>query len=113
MNEQKQQEALITYIQIQYKGVRYCASLGGQYQRYESQRRKAIATGYVRGMPDLQIMEARHNYHGLFIELKTKTGRLTKEQEKWIDDLNDRGYYAICCKGLEHALEIVDWYLKE
>ena len=105
MNEQRQQEALVTYIQLQYKGTRYCASLGGQYQRYQSQRNKAF--------PDLQICEARKTYHGLFIELKTKTGRITKEQQQWLDDLNERGYYAICCKGLESAMEIIDWYLKE
>jgi|TARA_R110000824_G_scaffold341678_1_gene528120 hypothetical protein len=113
MNEQRQQEALVTYIQLQYKGTRYCASLGGQYQRYQSQRNKAIRTGYIKGFPDLQICEARKTYHGLFIELKTKTGRITKEQQQWLDDLNERGYYAICCKGLESAMEIIDWYLKE
>ena len=112
MNEQKQQEALITYLQLQYKDVRYCASLGGQYQRYQSQRAKAIRTGYVKGFPDLQITEARKGYHGLFIELKTKTGRLTKYQQEWIDDLNERGYLAKCCKGLEEAMNTIDQYLR-
>ena len=112
MNEEKLQESLVIYIQLKYKGVRYCASLGGQYQKYPSQRRKAKATGYVKGFPDLQILEGRKNYHGLFIELKTKTGRITKDQQQWLDDLNDRGYYAICCKGLDRAMQIIDWYLK-
>lgn len=112
MTEQRQQEALVTYIQLQYPKVRYCASLGGQYQQYQSQRRKAVKTGYVKGFPDLQITEARKGYHGLFIELKTKTGRITKYQQEWIDDLNERGYKAECCQGLESALDLVDWYLK-
>ncbi len=112
MNEQKQQEALVTYLQIQYKDVRFCASLGGQYQQYPSQRSKAIKTGYVKGFPDLQITEARKGYHGLFIELKTKNGRMTKHQKEWIDDLNKRGYYARCCYGLEEALDTIDFYLK-
>tara|TARA_R100000353_G_scaffold123277_1_gene87577 strand:- start:652 stop:1020 length:369 start_codon:yes stop_codon:yes gene_type:complete len=113
MTEQRQQEALVTYIQLQYPTVRYCASLGGQYQQYQSQRSKAIKTGYVKGFPDLQITEARKGYHGLFIELKTKTGRLTKYQQNWIDDLNERGYKAECCYGLEKALDLIDWYLNE
>jgi uncharacterized Zn finger protein len=112
VNEQKQQEALVTYLQLQYKDVRYCASLGGQYQHYQSQRAKAIRTGYVKGFPDLQITEARQGYHGLFIELKTKIGRLTKHQQQWIDDLNERGYLAKCCKGLEEAMDVIDRYLK-
>ena len=113
MTEQKQQEALVTYLQLQYKDVRFCASLGGQYQQYQSQRSKAIRTGYVKGFPDLQITEARKGYHGLFIELKTKTGRPTKHQKEWIDDLNKRGYLAIICYGLEQALDTLDNYLKD
>jgi len=72
MTEERQQEALVTYIQLQYPAVRYCASLGGQYQQYQSQRSKAIKTGYVKGFPDLQITEARKGFHGLFIELKSQ-----------------------------------------
>jgi hypothetical protein len=113
VNEQRQQEAIVTYLQLQYKGVRFCASLGGQYQQYQSQRAKAIRTGYVKGFPDLQITEARRNYHGLFIELKTKTGRITPHQKQWIEDLNERGYLAKCCKGMEEAMDLIDWYLKE
>ena len=113
MKEHKQQEALITYIKLKYPKVRYCASLGGQYQKYESQKRKAKATGYVRGFPDLQVTEARKNYYGLFIELKIKTGRLSKEQQIWLEDLSERGYYAVCCKGLEAAMDVVDWYLND
>jgi hypothetical protein len=117
MKEQKIQEALVLYMQLQYKGVRFCASLGGQYQKYHSQRKKAVATGYVKGFPDIQITESRIvngiRYYGLFIELKADKGRLTKEQKRWIDDLNDRGYYARCCKGLESAMNLLDLYLKE
>ena len=112
MNEQKQQEVLVTYLQLQYKNVRYCASLGGQYQPHQSQRAKAIRTGYVKGFPDLQILEARKGFHGLFIELKTKTGRTNPHQKKWIDDLNERGYLAKCCKGIEAAMDVIDNYLK-
>jgi hypothetical protein len=116
MKEQQLQEALVTYIQLKYRRVRYCASLGGQYQKYHSQRRRAVATGYVKGFPDLQVTESRIvegvRYYGLFIELKTKRGRITKEQQQWIDDLNERGYYAVCCKGIESAINIVDCYLK-
>lgn len=111
MKEQKTQEAVITYLQLKYKQIRYCASAGG-VRTSITQARKMKAAGYVKGMPDLQIMEARHTYHGLFIELKTLKGRLTKEQEIWLKDLNERGYLAKCCKGLEEALDLIDWYLK-
>ena len=111
MNEQNLQEAIVTYIQLKYKGVIYCASAGG-LRTSISQAAKMKRAGYVKGVPDLQIMEARHNYYGLFIELKTKKGRLSTHQIQWIDDLNFKGYLARCCKGLEEAMDLIDWYLE-
>ena len=111
MNEQEIQEAIVTYIQIKYKGIRYCAAAGG-LRTSISQATRMKRAGYVKGVPDLQIMESRHNYHGLFIELKTKKGRLSPYQKHWIEDLNNKGYLAQCCKGVEEAMDLIDWYLR-
>lgn len=111
MNEQNLQEALVTYIQLKFKGVRFCASAGG-LRTSISQASAMKRAGYVKGVPDMQIMESRHNYNGLFLELKTKKGRLSPHQKEWIEDLNDRGYLAKCCYGLDEALDLIDWYLK-
>ena len=110
--EAELQTALINYIKWAYPNVKYCASLGGQYQKFISQRKKAKATGYVAGFPDLQIIEPRGNYHGLFIELKLNKKCYPSEQQKqWIKDLNDRGYYAKVCKGLDECIETLNYYL--
>jgi|TARA_R100000081_G_C4790721_1_gene157536 hypothetical protein len=111
MNEQNLQEAVITYIKLKYKGIRYCASAGGLVTTIQSAAAMKRA-GYVKGVPDLQIMESRHNYHSLFIELKTKKGRLSPHQKQWIDDLNNKGYFAKCCYGLDECIDLIDWYLK-
>jgi|TARA_R100000655_G_C2978552_1_gene191451 hypothetical protein len=111
VNEQNLQEAVVTYIQLKHKGVRYCASAGG-LRTSISQASAMKRAGYVKGVPDLQIMEARHNYYGLFMEIKTKKGRLSPHQKQWLEDLNNKGYLAKCCYGLEEALDIIDWYLK-
>jgi len=108
------QTAVINYIKLLYPDVRYCASLGGQYQKFVSQRKKAKATGYVSGFPDLQITEARGGFYGLFIELKlNKQCYPSQNQVKWINDLNDRGYKAVICKGLDDTLTEIDNYLKQ
>lgn len=112
MNEQKQQELVITYLKLKHKNVRFCASAGG-IRTSITQARKMKRAGYVKGMPDLQIMEARKGKHGLFIELKTEKGRLTKEQKNWLIDLNERNYLAKCCKGASEAMDLIDWYLNE
>jgi hypothetical protein len=72
-----------------------------------------VATGYVKGFPDLFVCEPRGKYHGLFIELKRPGGKVSPEQIDWIKDLNRRGYYAIVCKGFDSARNTLDLYLSE
>ena len=112
MSEDRLQSEVIKYIRYAYPKVKYCSSAGGVYTGI-AQARKMVRNGYVKGFPDLFIYEARNGYHGLAIEIKTIKGRATKEQQQWIDDLNDRGYYAKICKGLPHVLATIDIYFNE
>ena len=112
MSEAQLQTNVIRYINLQYPHIRYCASLGGQYQKYPSQRKKAVATGYVKGFPDLQICEARGGYFGMFLEIKEK-GYATKDQKKWLEDLTERGYLAVCVKGLDGIISMIDSYMAQ
>ena len=113
MSEERLQSEVVKYISLQYPKSRYCASLGGQYQPYQSQRNRAKRTGYSKGFPDLFIYEARNGFHGLALEIKTHKGRATKEQKEWIEALNDRGYKAEVVKGLPAILNLIDSYMNE
>ena len=109
--ESSLQRAVVNYIKLKYPKARYCASLGGQYQKYPSQRRTAKETGYVKGFPDLQICEVKGKYHGLFIELKIwKNAYPSEHQKQWIKDLQDRGYCAEICKGFDECIDLIDKY---
>lgn len=112
MSESHLQSAVVQYIKLQYPFIRYCATMGGQYQPYKSQRMKMKHTGFVKGIPDLIIYEARGGYFGFFIEIKTLKGYPTKEQKQWIEDLNKRGYLACCLKGLDSIISAIDVYFK-
>tara|TARA_R110002020_G_scaffold115102_1_gene264709 strand:- start:367 stop:711 length:345 start_codon:yes stop_codon:yes gene_type:complete len=111
ITEDKLQTAVVSYLKMQYKCV-YCASLGGQYQRYHSQRLKAKRTGYVAGFPDLFVYEARKGFNGLAIELKIKGNYASPAQKKWITNLNSRGYKAVVCTGFDEAKKIIDKYFE-
>tara|TARA_R110000744_G_scaffold103780_1_gene198876 strand:+ start:912 stop:1268 length:357 start_codon:yes stop_codon:yes gene_type:complete len=111
--EAQLQKAVVDYIKLQYPNIRYCASLGGQYQKFASQRKKAKDTGYIPGFPDLQITEPNSKFHGLFIEIKLdKKCYPSQYQKDWIKDLNTRGYYAKVCKGFDECIDTIDIYLK-
>jgi hypothetical protein len=52
-------------------------------------------------------------YHGLFIEMKTKTGRIAESQKRWLKALNELGYLAVIARGWEEARDILLEYLED
>ena len=91
--------------------------IGGNYALDQAtggpdKRIKAKQTGYKRGFPDLFIYEPRGEFHGLAIELKVGYNKPTKEQLYWRNELNNRGYVAEICNGLDESLEVINRYLE-
>jgi len=76
--------------------------------------KKFKAEGLRAGVPDLFIPLAKHNYHGLFVEMKRqKGGTVSKDQKAWIEKLNSLGYKAVVCKGAAIAIEEIEHYMEE
>ncbi len=67
--------------------------------------------GVKRGVPDLFLPVPSGRYHGLFIEMKTDTGRVSMDQKWWIEQLNAVGYFVQVCHGWESAVRVLEWYL--
>lgn len=76
----------------------------------QAARRKRM--GVKKGVPDLCLPVARGRYHGLYIELKTPTGRATPEQRWWCEQLAAMGCCARVCYGWENAARVLAWYLE-
>ena len=110
MKEYQLQKAVCKYLDLQ--NVLYCGSMGGNYQAHMSVRIRAKNSGYKRGFPDLFIYEPKGKWHGLAIELKVGYNKPTNEQNWWCGQLNERGYKAHICTGIDEALEVIDSYLK-
>jgi len=76
---------------------------------------KMKAEGLRPGVPDifLPVPDRFHNnsYCGLFIEMKVKPNKPTKEQMEWIDELAAMGYKAVVCYSFEEAKETICDYL--
>lgn len=66
--------------------------------------------GVKSGVPDLFYPVPMKGYHGLFIEMKTKTGRLSAAQKRWLNALNQMGYKAVVAHGWKEAkCQIMDY----
>lgn len=72
-----------------------------------------LRQGMKPGVPDIFLPIPKGRYHGLFIEMKRRTGgRQTPEQRAWQEALLENGYCAVVCKGFEVARDAIDWYMR-
>lgn len=67
--------------------------------------------GVKRGVPDLCLPVPAGKYHGLFLEMKTPSGRASNDQLWWQEHLQANGYASHICHGWKDATEVLIWYL--
>lgn len=68
--------------------------------------------GVKSGVPDLCLPVAKGKHHGLYIELKTKTGKLSDNQKWWQAELSRQDYLSAVCYGWEVAVKVLADYLE-
>lgn len=73
---------------------------------------KLKAEGVRRGVPDLTLAVARQGFHGLFIEMKAKGGRVDPEQHALADLLRRQGYNVIIAWSDAEAIKAIEGYLR-
>lgn len=73
---------------------------------------KLKAEGVKPSIPDLFLPVAAWGKHGMFIEMKSKKGKVTKKQKIKIDELRKEGYHAGVCFGFDEAKIDIEAYLK-
>lgn len=83
---------------------------GGKRSKSEAVRFKAM--GVKAGIPDIFLPVARGKYHGLYIELKAKDGRVTNEQRWFLAAAEEQGYKAVVAYGGEAAAKVIYSYLR-
>lgn len=82
---------------------------GGSRNKAEAKNLKC--QGVKSGVPDIFLPVMRGGFGGLWIELKTVSGKASAAQNKYIAALNAQGYAAEVCYGFEHAAEVIKKYL--
>ena len=68
--------------------------------------------GLKSGVSDIFLPVARNTYHGLYIELKVKGGKLSDNQQWWISETTKQGYLSVVCWTWEAAKDVIEKYLK-
>jgi len=85
-------------------------------KRSQAEAAKFVATGVKAGVPDLMLAmpypaPLRGIYAGLFIELKTRTGRVAPAQTAWHAALRQQGYRVEVVRSLPEFIDLLTQYL--
>ena len=113
--EDQEQMALINWARMQekrYPELRLLFHIPNGGSRGKAEAGRFRAMGVKSGVPDLFLPVPHGSVHGLFIELtRTKGGRVSKDQQQWINQLWEQGYAAYVCCGWEQAARTIKIYL--
>lgn len=110
ISEHNLQMKCVRYFRLKYKKYLIYAVPNGGY-RTRTTAKKLVLEGVVSGVPDLFIAVARHDYHGLYIEMKNgKAGKVSKEQKEIMAYLENEGYKVALCRDLDEFMKVVDEY---
>ncbi len=112
-SESQEQIAAMEWLRLQYPHIaEHTMHIGNE-------RKASYFVGYImkqmgvlKGASDLFMAWPSGGYHGLFIEVKSKTGRPTPHQKAFIQRMVDVGYYACICYGAEEVIETMRYYIK-
>lgn len=84
---------------------------GGKRNKTEAARFKEL--GVKAGVSDVFLPVARSGCHGLWIEMKRLySGKPSKDQLDWIENMIKQGYVATVCHGWEQAKDVIEKYME-
>lgn len=113
MTERQEQQAIFDY----------CYGLGGNLDNrlrmlhvianggWKGKGRIEAGVVESAGVPDMFLPIAISPFHGLYIELKAKGGRVSPKQKDWQRALRQQGYASESCIGADKAIEMLTHYL--
>ena len=110
--EHKEQVRLVQRVRAFYPDVLIAAIPNGG-DRTASERVRLHGEGVLAGMPDLCVLRRSKGFGGLFVEMKTKVGVVSKEQSCIAKQLNGEGYLCVIARSADEGFKIIEEYLDE
>ena len=120
--ESKIQQACIKWFDLQYpeySQILFAIPNGGKRSVITASIMKK--EGVRRGVLDIFFAKEKirtlsgvicNEYYGLFIEIKTKEGKLSKEQKEFIKKVEAEGFKCEICRSLDEFIKIINDYIK-
>jgi hypothetical protein len=113
MTEHQEQVTLfrwVTLLQARHPVLALLHAIPNGGHRHKAVAARMKAEGVKRGVPDLYLPVPRGEHHGLYLEMKTRQGRLSREQRDWGEALQAQGYcFEVCRSWHEAARSLADY----
>lgn len=107
--EDEFQKAVAIYLKFNGALWFHCPN-GGSRNAIEASKLKAM--GVLPGVPDCMILDARHGFSGLAIELKVGKNKPSEHQIAVTDRLVNSGWLVCITWSLDDAISLIDWYFQ-
>lgn len=109
-SEDSIQIALMEWIALHPSISPYIIHIPNEGKRSISFGRKLKKMGMRSGVYDLFIAMPKHGYNGMWLELKSKKGKLTKNQIEFCKDMGKQNYFPYVVYSLDDAINIIKYY---
>lgn len=113
--ESAHQKAIIAYSKFRsigkYKLIDFLIKIHneGRKSLFEAIRDKSL--GIKAGVSDLFLAFPSRGYHGMWVEVKSDKGKLSKLQKNWFDKMQFMKYYTVIVRNLDDFIREIDFYL--
>lgn len=110
LSEHAMQVAVVTWARLQetaLPALRLLHAVPNGGPRSIGAARKLKAEGVKAGVPDLVLPVPAAGFAGLYVEMKTKDGRVTPDQAEWHVALQAAGHRVEVCRSIESAIEVL------
>jgi len=114
LTEHQEQSLLIKWFRLQHKAFAKCLwAIPNGGMRNMGTAIKLKQEGVIAGVPDLFLMIPKNGWHGMFIEMKAKGGKLQPNQQEFMGIATLLGYQSVVCYGFEDAKDLIQEYLQK
>lgn len=110
ISEDMEQTLLFDWIRLHPDIAPYCIHIANQRQTSIVMGKKLKCMGVMAGVSDVFIAIPKNGFSGMWLELKTKTGRATPIQKDFLTRMEVAGYKSVIANGFDSArLEIIQY----
>lgn len=111
-HEDALQETCNTWLRYKFPNLVFFAiPNGGRRNPFEMARMKLC--GVLNGVPDTFLAHAAGGFHGLFIEFKSDSGRLSESQSALIPKIESEGYLVAVVRSFEEFERLITEYVRK